>query len=435
MAMREERVTTNGTTKRLKRRSFLQSVAFGAGIASTWTARSYAAIQGANERLRLGVIGCGNIAGAHASALLGMKESDNVEIAAVCDVYQKRLEAYAQRTGGKPIPRYEELLGQKDLDYVLVATPEHWHHRMTMDALDAGKHVYVEKPLTHKIKEAQEVVRKVRDSRLKLQVGVQGMSDESYEVANRYIREGALGKVVMAQIDYSRNYTGDFWAYPIDSDARPGVNLDWEAWLGPAPKRPWDPRRYFQWRRYWDYSGGIATDLFVHRVTRILKSVGLTFPERVVATGGKWNFTDSVAEIPDTFNMLCDYPGGPTVALISSMGNDTPIEHVIRGHKATLQFNRDGFTITPQGITLQGAGNQGAQSAQEVRLLVYKKRGAEDMTLHHRNLHNAIRKNEELRCDVMLGYHGVVVTSMGVESFRKQKYLKWNPAKQKAEEA
>ncbi len=128
-----------------------------------------------------------------------------------------------------------------------------------------------------------------------------------------------VSKVVMAQIDYSRNYAGDFWANEIDPDAKPGVNLDWEAWLGPAPKRPWNPRRYFQWRRYWDYSGGIATDLFVHRVTRILKAVGLTFPDRVTATGGTWNFVESVAEIPDTFNMLCDYPGGPTVALISSM--------------------------------------------------------------------------------------------------------------------
>ena len=153
----------------------------------------------------------------------------------------------------------------------------------------------------------------------------------------------------MAQIDYSRNYANDFWAYDIDPDAQPGVNLDWQAWLGPAPRRPWDPRRYFQWRRYWDYSGGIATDLFIHRVTRILKAVGLTFPERVVATGGKWNFGDSVAEIPDTFNMLCDYPGGPTVALVSSMANGTPIDHVIRGHYATLIFTREGFDIRPEG--------------------------------------------------------------------------------------
>jgi len=237
-------------TKPVSRRHFIQSVALGVGVASNWTARSYAAIAGANERLRLGVIGCGSMANSHMDALLAIRDTDQVKIGAVCDVYQKRMDAAAQKTGGKPFSNYQQLLSQKDLDYVLIATPEHWHHRMTLDAIEAGKHVYVEKPMTHTIKEAKEVVRKLGDSRLKLQVGVQGMSDESYEVANRYIREGALGKVVMAQIDYSRNYAGDFWANEIDTDARPGVNLDWEAWLGPAPKRPWDPRRYFQWREF-----------------------------------------------------------------------------------------------------------------------------------------------------------------------------------------
>src|SRR5262249_38893710 len=210
--------------------------------------------------------------------------------------------------------------------------------------------------------------------KLRLQVGVQGMSDESYEVANRYVKEGVLGKVVMAQIDYSRNYKDDFWAYEIDPDARPGVNLDWQAWLGPAPQRPWDPRRYFQWRRYWDYSGGIATDLFIHRVTRIMRSLGLTFPECVVATGGTWNFTSTVAEIPETFNIMADYPSGPTVVLISSMANDTPVQHVLRGHKATLEFTRDGFTITPQEIHRTDWKNGGP--------ILYKKKGAEDVRLH-----------------------------------------------------
>jgi predicted dehydrogenase len=426
MVSREEEPMSH----RVDRRTFIQSIALGASVAASSTAKSYAAIPGAGDRLRIGVIGCGGMANAHMSALLAMKEKDNVEIGAVCDIYAKRLDAAAKKTGGKPLSQYHELLGQKDIDYVLIATPEHWHHRMVLDSLDAGKHVYVEKPMTHSIRQSQEVVHRMSTSKLKLQVGVQGMSDESYEVANRHIKDGALGKVVMAQIDYSRNYAGDFWAYDIDQDAKPGVNLDWTAWLGPAPKRPWDPRRYFQWRRYWDYSGGIATDLFIHRVTRILKAVGLTFPDKVVATGGKWEFTGSVAEIPDTFNMLCDYPGGPTVVLVSSMANDTPVDHVIRGHKATLQFTREGFTITPQGL-FRGAGS----SSEEVKPTTYKKTGSEDLTLHHRNLQGAIRTNEVLRCDHMLGYYGVVVTMMGVESFRKAKYLRWNAQKERVEKA
>jgi predicted dehydrogenase len=311
---------------------------------------------------------------------------------------------------------------------VVIATPDHWHAPIAIDAMEAGKHIYVEKPMTHSIRQAQEVVRKMRSSKLKLQVGVQGMSDESYEVANQYVKNGTLGKVVMAQIDYSRNHAGDFWAYDLDGDAKPGVNLDWKAWLGPAPQRPWDPRRYFQWRRYWDYSGGIATDLFIHRVTRILKSAGLTFPSKVVATGGKWEFTDSVAEIPDTFNVLCDYPEGMTIVLISTMANDTPIEHVLRGHKATLQFTRDGFTITPQRLF-----QREKPGAPLIQPIVYKKTGAEDVRLHHRNLMGSIRQGDALRCDHMLGYYGVVVTMMGVESFRRQKYLRWNAQRERVE--
>src|SRR5882724_7545853 len=174
--------------KPISRRHFAKRVALGVGVASLWSARSYSSIVGANERLRLGVIGCGGMANSHMDALLLIKQTDQVEIAAVCDVFQKRLDAAVQKTGARPIARYLDLLSQKDLDYILIATPEHWHHRMILDAVDAGKHVYVEKPMTHTIPQAQEVVRKVRESRAKVQVGVQGMSDESYEVANHYIQ-------------------------------------------------------------------------------------------------------------------------------------------------------------------------------------------------------------------------------------------------------
>jgi predicted dehydrogenase len=409
----------------MNRRKFIRTAGLGTTVGTTWRALSRSRIFGANENLRIGVVGCGGMAQNHMSALLRMKESENVEIAAVCDIFTKRLDAAAEKTGGHPYKDYRAVLDRNDIDYVLIATPEHWHHQMVLDALDAGKHVYVEKPMTHTVEQSAEVVKKVNSSSLKLQVGVQGMSDESYQEANKYVRDGTLGKVVMAQIDYSRNYVGDFWAYQIDADAQPGVNLDWDAWLGPAPKRPWDPRRYFQWRRYWDYSGGIATDLFIHRVTRILKAVGLTFPEYVVATGGKWNFTESVAEIPDTFNILADYPGGPTVSLVSSMANDTPVDHVIRGHKATLRFTRSGFSID-----LQRSTNRDVINASENRsgkgYIVYQKKGAEDVTLHHQNLQRAIRQGEELRCGALLGYYGVVVTMMGVESFRKREYLRWD---------
>jgi predicted dehydrogenase len=389
-----------------------------AGAASLLSARSYSAIVGANDRLRIGVIGAGGMATNHMKALVKMRAGDNFSIESVCDVYTKRRDIAAQLTGGKPVDDYRTLLQNKDIDYVLIATPEHWHFQMAMDALDAGKHVYVEKPMTHTIEQSQKLVRKVQSSGRKLQVGVQGMSDESYAVANEHIKAGELGTIVLAQIDYSRNYQGDFWAgndYPIDAGAKPGVNLDWNAWLGPAPKREWDPERYFRWRRYWDYSGGIASDLFIHRATRLLKAMGLTYPQYVVATGGKFEFKDSLAEIPDTFDVLADFPGGPTMQLVSSMANDAPIDHMIRGHKATLYFSRTGFTIKPEKA-----------SENDVQPFTYEKKGAEDVTLHHRNLQQAIRTNAALNCDCMLGMYGVVLCDMAVESYRTRQYLQWS---------
>ncbi len=401
----------------VSRRTFVQSVA----AASVLSARSYAATKGANDRIRIGVIGAGGMATNHMETLVKMRADDNFEIVNVCDIYDKRLEKAAQITGAAPVKDYRKVLDNKDTDYVLIAVPEHWHFQMTMDALDAGKHVYVEKPMTQNIAQAHKVVEKVKATGRKLQVGVQGMSDESYAVAYEHVKAGELGNVVLAQIDYSRNYRGDFWAgddYPIDPDAKPGVNLNWDAWLGPAPKRPWDPERYFRWRRYWDYSGGIASDLFIHRASRLIKALNLTFPEYVVATGGKFEYKDSVAEIPDTFNVLADYPGGPTMQLVSSMGNDTAVDHMIRGHTATLYFTPTGFTIKPQ-----------QEFEKDMQPVTYQKKGSESLTLHHRNLQAAIRENQPLNCDAILGLYGVTICDMAVESFRKRQYLKWDKAK------
>lgn len=400
----------------LSRRGFV-----AASAAALFTAKSYSQIKGANERLHIGVIGCGGMSNAHMDVLVKNREAHNIDIAAVCDIYDKRKEAAAQKTGGKPIKDYHQILNDKMIDYVLIATPEHWHAPMIMDALDASKHIYVEKPMTHTIEQSKKVLAKLKTKpNIKLQVGVQGMSDDSFEAAWDLVKKGTLGKVVLAQIDYSRNHIGDFWAYDIDGDAKPGQNLDWNAWLGPAKKRPWDPERYFRWRRYWDYSGGIATDLYIHRATRLLKALNLKFPDVVVATGGKFEFTDSVAEIPDTFNVLADYPGGPTMQLVSSMANDTPVEHMLRGHKATLTFTRTGFTVTPQSLF-----------AKEMKPIEFKKSGRESVDPHHRNLQAAIRTGEALKCDATLGYYGVVVCEMAVQSFRQRQYLKWDAQKER----
>jgi predicted dehydrogenase len=377
-----------------------------------------AASQPAADRVRVGVIGCGiRGVGAHIATLLKMKETDKVEVNAVCDVYDKRAQQAAKLTGGRPYQNYREMLANKDVDVVVIATPDHLHGQMAIDAASAGKHIYCEKPMTHSVEEAKRVVAKIKETGVKMQVGVQGMSDDSYETAYKYVQEGTLGKVVIAQIDYSRNYKDDYWLKPVDADLKPGVNFNWELFLGPAPKRAFDAERYFNWIRYFDYSGGVPAGLFVHRVTRLIKALGLKFPEYGSAHGGKFQFADSAAEVPDTINIMLDYPGGPTVLLISSLANDTPVAHTLRGHRATLEFTPTGFTIKPQKLY-----------EKEMKEIVHKKTGGEDTGLHWQNLLRAIRVNEPLKCDVMLGYYGVVACQFGILSQRQRKYMKWDAA-------
>jgi predicted dehydrogenase len=377
--------------------------------------------QGRGDVLRAGIIGCGGRGtGAHIATLMKMKETDRVDITAVCDVFDKRAQRAAGISGGKPYRDYRELLANKDVDIVVIATPDHWHAQMAIDAAAAGKHIYCEKPMTHTVEEAKRVVEKVRQAGVKMQVGVQAMSDDSYETAYKFYKEGVLGKVVVAQIDYSRNYKGDYWLKPVDPDLRPGVNFDWNLFLGPAPKRPFDPERYFNWIKYFDYSGGVPAGLFVHRVTRIVKSLGLTFPEYGSAHGGRFQFTESKGEVPDTINIMLDYPGGPTVMLISSLANDTPVPHTLRGHRATLEFTPTGFVIKPQRLY-----------EKEQQEIVHHKTGGEDTELHLRNLLAAIRGKEALKCDETLGYYGVVACQFGILSQQQRKYLKWDAAAQR----
>lgn len=413
----------------ISRRSF-----FAGSAAAAVTAHKLGAapapprVIGANDRLRVGVIGAGGNATGHMRALLSLAEQDNVEIVAVCDLYDKRREAAAELTGGTPYKDYRKLLEHKGLDYVTISVPEHWHAQCTLDAIDQGYHIYVEKPLTRTIAEGVKVRKRVKEAGIKLQCGVQGLSDNSYETAAQYIDEGAIGRPVLAQIDYSRNHVEDFWTRPIDPDAKPGVNLDWKTFLGSTPQRDWDPDRFFAWRRYWDYSGGIATDLFVHRLTRILRACRLTGPSRVVATGGKHFWSDSPAEIPDTFNAMLEYPlpggGEMSVLLISTMANERKVQHLIRGHKATLEFTSEGFEITPEKLF-----------ADQVKPASHAKGGAESVALHHHNLHNAIRHGADLKCDVDMGFYGALGCHMAVESYRTRKYLAWDEKTEKVVEA
>jgi predicted dehydrogenase len=395
----------------VSRRSFLAagSVA-AAGLALS--AKSYARVLGANDRIRMGFIGVGGMGSGHVGACLGLKEKDNLELIGACDCWQTRADAAAARIGGKAFTDYRKLL-DTDIDYVTIATPEHHHAQMTLDALDAGKAVYVEKPMTHTIPQAQAVMKKVRETKLPLQVGVQAMSDDSYSSAAVAIKKGVIGRVVQAQIEYVRRYDKEGpWRNPDVKDSTPKpADLDWNAWLGHAPKIDWNPHHYFEWRNYSVYSGGICTDLFIHRITRIMKACNLLYPRRVVGMGGIWQWPDG-RDLPDNFEMICEYPRGMTVYVLGTMSNRVGIDHLIRGYRGTLYF-------TPTGWV---AKNKDGEVLDK-----HEKTGSEDIVPHHTNLHNHLRdRSVPLNCPIDLGMAGVVAVNMANESWRTSTMMGWD---------
>ena len=397
------------------RRTFISTAGAAGAIAATttWTAKSYANIVGANDRIRIGFIGAGGMGGNHLNAINSLKEKNNLEPIAVADCWKTRAAQGAKTVGAdQSFQDYRKVLEIKEIDYVTIATPEHWHCDMTLDALDAGKAVYCEKPMTHTIPEAQKIMKKQAATKLPLQVGVQAMSDDSYVSAAKAIEDGILGQVVQAQIEYVRRYGSQGpWRQPDLRDDHPQPkDLDWSAWLGHAPQTEWNPHHYFEWRNYSQYSGGIATDLFIHRITRIMKACNLIYPRRVVGMGGIWQWPDG-RDLPDNFEMICEYPRGMTVYVLGTMSNRVGIDHVIRGYRGTLYFTGNGWVAKDKDNQVLGE---------------HKKTGGEDIHLHHTNLHNHMRHGEPLNCPASLGLAGVAAVCMANESWRTGQMMGWD---------
>lgn len=407
----------------ITRRRFLEAGATAAAAVAV-DAASHRRIAHANDRLSVGIIGCGSIARNHLAALTTMLEDENIRIAAVCDIYRTRALEFQDRikaTGGDAvmIDDYGDMLAMADIDYVIVATPEHTHHSIVMDALNAGKHVYCEKPLCYSVRQAKEVVAKAKQTGLVLQVGVQGMADDSYSSAYEAIREGLLGPVVEAQTEYVLHHSlskGPFRNGTDPSMAQPS-DLDWNRWVYPLRKRPWNPQHYHEWRCYSDYSSGIASDLLIHRVTRLIRACGLSYPSRAVGMGGIYLWDDG-RDTPDSLELLLEYPAvegvtpGMTVHALGTMANAYRNRHCIRGHNATLLFTNEGWEII--------------EERSKKTLRTHVKTGGEDTIPHHKNHHAAIRHGAELFCPPELGLYGVVAARMGYRSWKEQKMLSWD---------
>ncbi len=409
----------------VSRRSFLTTagkVSFAATMATTatFTAKSYARVLGANDRIGVGLIGAGVIGNEHMKVINNLREKNNLLPVAVADCWKTRADKGKETIGAQhSFVDYRKLLDLKEIDYAIVAVPEHWHWTMTIDAMDAGKAVYCEKPMTHTIPEAQAVMKKQKETGRPLQVGVQAMSDDSYITARDAIRKGVIGKVVQAQIEYVRRYDAKAgpWRVPAEvaANTTKPADLDWSAWLGSAEKRDWDPHHYFEWRCYSAYSGGICTDLFIHRITRIMRACDLLYPRRVVGMGGIWQWPDG-RDLPDNIEMICEYPRGMTVYVLGTMSNRVGIDHLIRGYRGTLFF-------TPTGWV--------AKDKDGKVLAEHTKTGGEDQNLHHTNLHNHLRNGEALNCPIELGMAGVVAVNMANESWRSSQMMGWDKENQK----
>jgi predicted dehydrogenase len=241
---------------------------------------------------------------------------NDVQVTAICDTYDgyiARAQDRLQTVWGskaKAYKDYHELLADKSIDAVYIMTPEHLHHDMAIAALKAGKHVYVEKPLAHTIEEGFDIVKQWQQSKKIVQVGTQNRSSSLYKKAKELIQQGMVGDVHFVRAFWYRNGLPNepSWRYVIPAEANP-QNTDWNRFLGTAPQHEWDPHRYFQWRLYWDYSGGISTDLLVHQTDIVNFMLGKTVPKSCMASGGVYRWTDKTddRDVPDCLSAIYDY--------------------------------------------------------------------------------------------------------------------------------
>jgi predicted dehydrogenase len=398
-------------------------------------AASTGRVLGANDRIQVGIVGVGGRGAYLANQFAKVGQADNsCQIVAVADVYEKRKREVAARHKCDGYLDYREIVNRSDIDAVVVATPDHWHARVALEAMDQGKDVYCEKPMTHSIDEGKQLVNTVRETKRVLQVGSQTTSALQWHTAKQYIADGAIGQMLMSQGSYHRNSKEGEWNYHIDAEAGPeakGENyIDWKMWLGSAPKRPYNADRFFRFRKYWDYSGGIATDLFFHVVAPLnICWPQPQYPSRVSAMGGIFVFKDE-REVPDTFNLLADFPAGHSLILSSSMANSRHIPGLIRGHLGSIvmvdhgmfEGKTDHITLYPEKRVIDEAyKSKFGDSEKSIPI-----EEQDSMGKHIRNFLECMRTRQKPTLDVETAFHAQVTISMAVQSYREGRVLYWD---------
>ena len=411
----------------------------------------------ANDKIRLATIGFGG---------MGMGDTRNatslpgVELVAVSDIYDGRL-ARAKEVYGSGIfttRDYREVLARKDVDAVIIATPDHWHSKISIDALDAGKDVYCEKPMVQKVEQGAAVVAAQERSGRIFQVGSQYVSSLVYQKARELLQAGAIGKLNMVEAWLDRNTAIGAWEYSIPPDASP-ANVDWDRFLGNAPKRPFEPVRLFRWRNYQDYGTGVAGDLFVHLLSGLHFSTRSLGPTRVFSTGGLRYWLDG-RDVPDVMLATLDYPKTDThpeftLALRVNLKSGVAHEQFgfrFVGSEGTMTTSMAGVTLSTVPPESEPGYTIGTfpKAVQEQFLRDYHAkypqtrptadgmrpekvdnfnppRGYDAHLEHHRNFYTAVRSRKRPVEDAVFGFRAAGPALLANTSYFEKRVCRWDP--------
>jgi predicted dehydrogenase len=393
----------------------------------------------ASERVRFGIVGVGM----QGSALLATSiRLDGVECAAACDLYDGR-HTLAREIVRADLPvtrRYQQLLDDRNIDCIIAAVPDHWHRKIVVDAVSAGKDVYCEKPMSHSPADGVAMVDAAKRSGRIVQVGSQRVSSQICAKAKEMIAQGMLGQMTLVEAQLGRNSPNGAWQYPPPPDLSPQT-LDWDTWLGTAPKRPFDPRVFAGWRAWREYGTGVAGDLLVHLVSGMMFMTGLNqAPTQTMAVGGIRRWTDG-RNTPDV-HAVQYYYGDLPVSMRLNLGTAMPEVYRFHGSKGVLEVSRSEITFSPQSGKDESPSwyvNSFPRAMREAYVKKWREEndpkpgqaplmegisirgpGYDDTTPHLWNFFEAVRTRKPVVEDALFGHHAALACHMANESYFKR---------------
>jgi predicted dehydrogenase len=405
-----------GTESSVSRRSFLKTSTLATGGTAAFALPAVNAL-GANERLNIGLIGTG---GRCRHLMQALARIPNTRMAALCDVYEPNLDLARKLADPKAFTtgNYHEILKRKDIDAVLIASPDHWHVAMTVDACAAGKDVYVEKPLTHSLDEGRRVIEAQNKHKRIVQVGTQQRSMPHFIQARELVRQGRLGRVHKVHLTWNRN-SDRVRRGPQNVDPK---KLDWKAFVGSARPQPLDDYRFRNWRWFWDFGNGILTDLMVHYIDVVHWYLDLDHPQKAVTIGAN-NISRGIWETPDTIQTLLVYPNDMQVyfeGTFCNARNGAMLEFM--GTDATLYLDRGRYELHPeprrQGKyeeVVLGKGRRGQD--------FYDRPDGE--LLHLTHWLECVRNRRRPNCPAEAGVSAASAAHLGNQAFRRNEVAVW----------